>query len=817
MRPVQLLKLLLFIVPLSLLAQPKPYGCQHWRTLNGSAYPTETSRSVNPSIAWSDTFDILHYDIHLDICDMQGKSIKALTEIRFKPLHSGKTGIAFDFFHQSPNDSLPSLLVDSVGLGTALLQYSLYENRLYIQFPEALPKDTEQVLSVYYHGIPHRDSKWGGFIQEQGYIYTLGIGITSIPPNFGKVWYPCFDSFAERATYTYHVKSAGNYRAHCQGEFLGEQIVSGDTVIRSYSFNQPIPTHISAIAASNYADLNFTHQGVYGPVDVRLTAKPGDTAGMRERFVNIGKAIDACEFWYGPNPYSRVGYVTTTMGALEIPENIAYPTVMLSQPASVNEGLYAHELGHYWWGDWVAPYSHNDMWLKEGPAEYSSHLMTEFLYGRDAFIKEVKENQYYVLTEAHVKDKGFWPLSPIPDSVVYGTHTYNKGAAVMHNLRAYMGDSLFRKSLRGIQQSKALGTLSPEQFRDLLEAESGISLDYFFENQVFSPGFSVFVSDSFQVTPVAGQWEVTLFLRQLLRACDTYYRQVPLEVTFIGTEGQEMTQQISAGMAISIAELTLPFEPARVILNRNNRLNMARMDHELRIYPQQSIPSVVPLVDFRIFKEILTDTAQVRIEHIWAGPDTSLKASGIDQISNSHYWIVSGVWKSEDRLAAQLSYVGVKPSDLDYDLFQKDEKRTILVYRRQASEPWRVYSDFTVTTGSLFNGAGTIRINNLIPGEYAFAKGDKSQSIEYAEPKFCRIFPNPANQGVYIEPEGEQSVSGVLEILGLDGRVCQKLETKAGNTQTFFLSTSDLPDGLYLIRYRNKTFSQNLGRFIVMH
>ena len=34
-------------------------------------------------------------------------------------------------------------------------------------------------------------------------IYNLGIGLTTIPPNFGRVWYPCFDNFVERATYTY--------------------------------------------------------------------------------------------------------------------------------------------------------------------------------------------------------------------------------------------------------------------------------------------------------------------------------------------------------------------------------------------------------------------------------------------------------------------------------------------------------------------------------------------------------------------------------------------------------------------------------------
>ena len=63
---------------------------------------------------------------------------------------------------------------------------------------------TEQVyaIDVWYQGSPYQDPYWGGFYFVSDYIYNLGIGLTTIPPNFGKVWYPCFDNFVERATYT---------------------------------------------------------------------------------------------------------------------------------------------------------------------------------------------------------------------------------------------------------------------------------------------------------------------------------------------------------------------------------------------------------------------------------------------------------------------------------------------------------------------------------------------------------------------------------------------------------------------------------------
>ena len=72
-------------------------------------------------------------------------------------------------------------------------------------------------------------------------------------------------------------------------------------------------------------------------------------------------------------------------------------------------------------------HTHNEMWLKEGPAEYSGHLAEEWLYGRDAFVDVVKDNHPDILRTAHIVDDGFQVLSPIPDEHCYGTHTYCQG------------------------------------------------------------------------------------------------------------------------------------------------------------------------------------------------------------------------------------------------------------------------------------------------------------------------------------------------------------------------------------------------------
>ncbi|MFT3885797.1 MAG: M1 family aminopeptidase [Flavobacteriales bacterium] len=468
--PLRLLLAGILLLPGAVaIAQPYQYGCHYFRQHPGPLHVAAADRDlIDATIARSDTFDILHYDIALDVTDVAHGSLSAATTVTFAARLPGRTSITFD---------LLQLTVDSVRDASGPLAFDRDASFLTVRLPAAAEVGAPQDLTVYYHGTPYRDPNWGGFYFESGYIYNLGIGLTTIPPNFGKVWYPCFDSFVERATYTYHVKSAGTYRAHGQGDFLGEVQLGGDTVVRSFTMQQPIPTHLSAIAAADYQDVDFMHTGVNGDIPVRLTAKPARIAAMQARFADVGSAINACEHWYGPYGWGRVGYVLTTDGALEIPTNVAYPEFMVSQTLAVNRALLTHELGHHWWGDMVTPYTHHDMWLKEGVAEYSAHLVEEWIGGEAAFVKAVKNNQLHVLEQAHVKDGGFQPLSPMPDPYIYGIHTYNKGAAVVHNLRGYLGDELFRTAMQGVQQHHAYGTLTSEQFKDALEAETGVDLD----------------------------------------------------------------------------------------------------------------------------------------------------------------------------------------------------------------------------------------------------------------------------------------------------------------------------------------------------
>ncbi|MCC7503480.1 MAG: hypothetical protein IT229_13190 [Flavobacteriales bacterium] len=633
------------------------------------------------------------------------------------------------------------------------------------------------------------------------------------------MWYPCFDSFVERATYTYRVKSAGGYKAWCQGDFLGETQLGGDTVVRTFFMHPAITTHVSAIAVSDYQNTDYVHTGAYGDVPIRLSAKPSQLAAMGTKFADLGGAIDALEYWYGQHAFNRVGYVLTTDGALEIPTNIAYPSFMTGQPLQDNQDLYSHELGHHWWGDVVTPYNHNDMWLKEGPAEYSGHLVEEWVDGDSAFVEIVKDNQLFVLEQAHVQDEGFRALSPMPDEWIYGLHTYYKGASVMHNLRGYLGDTLFRQAMSGIQADNAFTTLDANGFKDALEVSTGKDLDPFFDAWVFAPGFSVFTVESMSSNVVGNGWGSALFVRQLLRATNNYHTEVPLDITFIGAQGERHDTTVTVGNALSLLVLTSPFEPVMAVLNGHNRLNQARMDDERLLMPGQNLTGTLPYADFRVYTDNIPDTTLLRVEHIWAGPYQTQLGWGVDQVSSTHYWKVDGLWPEDTRLRGRVYYHGADTNDLDNDLVGVTEAGIMLAYRATPLDNWEPYFDATISTGSLTNGTGYIQIDTLRQGEYAFAKGNAIAGVGGvdADANDLLLYPVPASDRLSVRGRVSGTQRLLFDLLSMDGRLVRSLPATVSGTYTQDLPLEGLSNGSYLLRIIDAEGTrQSTARFEVM-
>ena len=125
---------------------------------------------MGPSIARSDSFDVAHYDLVLDVTDYAGQSMQALATIDFTVLQGDGTSMWWD---------LKGLDVDSVhwnGAGTAFHQWG---QELHVESPAPMVEGEAVTLQVWYGGQPDDDPYWGGMYYASDLVYNLGIATIS--------------------------------------------------------------------------------------------------------------------------------------------------------------------------------------------------------------------------------------------------------------------------------------------------------------------------------------------------------------------------------------------------------------------------------------------------------------------------------------------------------------------------------------------------------------------------------------------------------------------------------------------------------------
>lgn len=757
---------------------------------------TDTEKAAMvASMERSDTFDLLHIAVNLDIIDFTTETINGYTDITFSPKLDDISVLVLD---------LRSFNIDSITLNGQTTTYDYDDFTLNVNLPAPFAIGETAQVRVYYNGHPLTDSGgFGGLDFSDNYAYNLGIGINSTPYNYGSGWFPCFDNFVERQTFEFNIKTANGRKAYCTGTFLGETSVGGDTIMRSYYLDQPIPTYLAGVAVSNYAEVNQIYETANGPMPIQLVAKPSDTTAMKNQFSSLGLCVDAMESWYGPYQWERVGYVATPVGAMEHPTNIAYPIGVIQNGNSTQQNrLMAHELAHCWWGDIVTLTSEANMWIKEGNAEYGAHLFTLYLQGQAAFTRQVKSNFLNVITNAHYLDGDYLPLSGIPYEYTYSDHTYLKGAAMLHNLRGYLGDELFSDAQTNILETYAYSAIDAEMYRDQLTAFTGIDMTSFFNDWIFNPGYVGYEIDELNYTSVGGGYQVDLTIGQKLRGAPALHTNTPIDVTCVDADLNRYTEQVMVSGASSEVTITAPFEPIATFLNGDHKLNIANFGNEKILTEPDNYSFSSSAVD--VFVVDLPSETWMRIEHAWIAPDAIENPPPGTRVSNSHYWKVDADLPEGFLAKAIFNYNRSSNPEFDADLVPVTEDSILLVYRKDASEEWRMAEpQEKATFSSTTDGTGFIRADSLIAGEYAFAVGTFDGMVPTKEISLdskIELFPNPTVDLVRVSGTISQPTNITFSLSDISGReIVTKPMGQISDDWNLELDLSDQPNSIYIL------------------
>ena len=771
----------------------------------GHKHTAFTPKSFNLEDGRSDSIDIIRTNITLNLLNVP--QIKAECQLVLWGKVGGINSIRLD---------LEGLTVDSVKKsGGPLLAFSQVGNSLLINFLQALPTNDQSFVSIFYHGIPPTDaSGWGGYYNTGGYTFNLGVGFAADPHSFGRAWFPCFDNFVERCAFGITILSATGKLGYSNGQLTQEENIPGG-VSRYWEIPDPIPAYLACFASGPYTSFKRTYSGEIGPIAVEIAAAPADTNKVRNSFINLPKAIEAFEYWYGPYRWNKIGYslVPFNSGAMEHATNIAIGRAYIDGTLNY-ETLWAHELSHMWWGDLTTCSTAEDMWLNEGWASYSEHLFTEKVYGQTAFRNAVRANHLNVLQNAHISEGGYLAVSGVPHNLTYGTHVYNKGASIAHNLRGYLGDSLFRAGCRAAMVQTAFDDWSSAELRDKLEAATGQELTDFFEDWVFAGGYPDYTVDSvkFIYSPVDAPTIAQVFVKQKLRGAPHFHHNVPLEFTFLMSDGQRQYQRGTVSGESSMVEFQFTAwgpAPQTVFVNTNLKLLQARSEGEKMIKTTGGTNFGEAKLNLTV-NSIGSDSVLFRVEHHFSAPDNA-GANPNGYALTNRYWSVLTAGNTIPTgfdAQATLIYDGRGSGDqLDTELFaatSPSEDSVLLLYRPGAGHAWQQWPTYTkITLGSTTDMYGQLRPTHLSPGEYTIGKGVSTIATKNPNPLGkIEIAPNPTTRQVRIRTD-ETFENATLIVA--DGQTEKTWHLSPTTEAEFDLSA--FPSGQYWILLEGKSGS----------
>ena len=751
----------------------------------------------------SDSIDILNYDLDVDLTAF-GSSVTAECTITFTAKMDGVDALPLD---------LLKLTIDSIKIAGSQVTFDYDELLLNVHLPSTMNIGDTMDVTINYHGLPTPDPAWGGFRYEAGIAYNLGIGLsqgdTPDPFPIGRSLYPCFDNFVERATYDISVITNGGRKGYAVGEFLGEDSIANNAIRRSYRLDKQNPTYLTSIAASNYVEIHDMHNGVYGDYPILLVGRPQDQSNMASAFEYLGDAVDALESWFGPYNWGQVGYVMTPRGAMEHSSLIAFPYNSIgSGPSDGMNRLMAHELAHHWWGNTTTLSCPENMWIKEGNAEYSSHLFLEYTFGREVFLKRVRGNHSDVINNAHKDDGGIYhPLSGIPKPYTYGTHTYNKGASMMHNLRGYLGDDLFKQSMTSVLETFKFSAIDAQQMQEQLTNNSGIDMSHFFNNWIYQPGFADYEFESVSYSQNGNMWEADISIQQKLHHSISMHTGTPLEVSFFDKDFTIYKSKVMASGEMSDVTVTgIPFEPAYVVMNDEQFLNLGRLQDRVIVTGTGDANfSYVGVSNAEILEMPDGDSALLSAVHHLIAPDTEPTLPDL-QFSNTHYWSYGGVIPVGMKMKSWLFYDGGGEFDLDFDLLQNGTDELILVWRPDTETAWGEYPYYVKQ--ALGGTLGRFKIDDMLPGEYAYAYGEAPLATSASDLRndlAVKAFPNPTKDDLNVQAILPNNMDVRISLYDALGKmVLQNTVPSIGNELNTQLNVSGLPSGIYTLEIRSE-------------
>ncbi len=426
-----------------------------------------------------ESIDVQHYSFEIHLNDANDK-IEGKTSLQIKFLKPCDQ-VVLDLVGKDKEQT--GMVVEQVTMNEKKLKFVHENSQLKISIDKTANAGDNYEFEIEYAGIPGD----GLVISRNKYSDRTFFGDNW--PDRAKYWLPTVDHPSDKATLEFKIYAPEHYEVVSNGYLAEKMPLDGDMEFTHWKEDVPLSTKLMVIGVADFAVGNKTkcHEV---PVSSWVFAK-----NKEKGFENYQYGSNALCYYselIGPYSYEKLAHVQskTRYGGMENAGCIFYNENSATSDRS-QEGLFAHEVAHQWFGNSVTEQNWHHIWLSEGFATYLTHVYFQHFYGENTYKERLKNDRERVIRYSY---KNFAPV--IDTTITDYTHllsanSYQKASWFLHMLRQKLGDNTFFEGLHNYYSAFKNSTALTSDFRKVIESVSGEELESFFHQWLWQPGHPV--------------------------------------------------------------------------------------------------------------------------------------------------------------------------------------------------------------------------------------------------------------------------------------------------------------------------------------
>ncbi|MBS1651703.1 MAG: T9SS type A sorting domain-containing protein [Bacteroidetes bacterium] len=371
------------------------------------------------------------------------------------------------------------------------------DSAIKIGLASPLASGSQFTVQIYYHGTAPVGGSAIGSGFSNGTSGSWGNQVTwSLSESLAAYhWWPCKQILTDKIDSNWVFVTTDSANKVGSNGLLKNTVLLGNKKRFEWYNNRMIDYYLISVAIAKYKEYNLYAKPLYLPNDSILiqnyiydNALNSPSFASQKTILNqMPQVLEFESKMYGMYPFYKQKY-----GHCMAPFGGGMEHQTMTSLGFFDYYVDAHELGHQWFGDNVTCKSWGDIWINEGFAAYTEHLVAQYL---DA------ANFQPNLAAAHNN------VMSAPDGSVYFTGhdtvdanrifdsrlTYDKGGSIIHTLRFVTNnDSTWFNCLRGFQNTYQNSTASAIDFQNFYQSFTGINPTQFFSQWYYGEGYPSF-------------------------------------------------------------------------------------------------------------------------------------------------------------------------------------------------------------------------------------------------------------------------------------------------------------------------------------